>query len=449
MRVDMTYFGLLVVLCICARKSLSMTLNTEDWAMQTAFELPCGDWNCECAFTRQRGCCCAAQDFYALEQSVYTRIMGQCEALKQLNNEIKATAEGRQVAFSAAMSPLMSCYGPFTTDVSIPYREVSLNSASGYNPTHGIFTAPIAGLYSFSFTVYSRVPLYGDRLYHHVILTQNGRPLTSVWEDNREDNEDSATHTVLLSLMPGDQVYMLLQSGRELCGDLLGHNMFSGYLLYATGVSTVARQTVVEIKATGMANKGPAYGLTREVQSKIDKKYDPELEERLVAWIMAQCGDGVGAPEAGKTGFQNWLKDGCVLSQLINSLYGANKPIKKLQSSALPFKQMEQISQFLNAAERYGITKTDMFQTVDLWEGKDLAAVQRTLMALGSLAVTKDDGCYQGDPCWFHKKSQENRRDFTEEQLKEGKSVIGLQMGTNKGASQAGMTGYGRPRQIL
>ena len=65
-----------------------------------------------------------------------------------------------------------------------------------------------------------------------------------------------------------------------------------------------------------MANKGPAYGLSREVQSKIDKKYDPELEERLVAWIMAQCGAEVGSPEPSKTGFQNWLKDGCVSSRL-------------------------------------------------------------------------------------------------------------------------------------
>lgn len=61
-----------------------------------------------------------------------------------------------------------------------------------------------------------------------------------------------------------------------------------------------------------MANKGPSYGLTREVQNKIDKKYDPELEERLVQWIIAQCGPVVGQPEPGKTGIQVWLKDGCV-----------------------------------------------------------------------------------------------------------------------------------------
>nr|XP_046266656.1 transgelin-like [Scatophagus argus] len=198
-----------------------------------------------------------------------------------------------------------------------------------------------------------------------------------------------------------------------------------------------------------MSNRGPAYGLTREVQNKIDKKYDPELEERLVEWIIAQCGSGVGRPEPGKTGIQNWLKDGCVLCELINSLYGSKKPIKTIKHSDMAFKQMEQISMFLKAAENYGVIKTDIFQTVDLFESKDLAAVQRTLMALGSLAVTKDDGCYKGDPNWFHRKAQENRRDFTDEQLSEGKSVIGLQMGTNRGASQAGMTGYGQPRQII
>ncbi|XP_076024654.1 transgelin-like [Genypterus blacodes] len=198
-----------------------------------------------------------------------------------------------------------------------------------------------------------------------------------------------------------------------------------------------------------MANRGPTYGFSRDVLNKIDKKYDPELEERLVEWIIAQCGSGVGQPEAGRLGFQNWLKSGCVLCELINSLHGPVKPIRKIGTSPLVFKQMEQISLFLNAAERYGVTKTDIFQTVDLFEGKDLAAVQRTLMALGNLAVTKNDGFYIGDPNWFHRKAQENRRDFSQEQMNEGKSVIGLQMGTNKGASQTGMTGYGQPRQII
>ena len=46
------------------------------------------------------------------------------------------------------------------------------------------------------------------------------------------------------------------------------------------------------------------------------------------------------------------------------------------------------------------------------------------------------------------KESSENVRHFTDEQLQEGKNVIGLQMGSNKGASQAGQTAYGLGRQI-
>ncbi|KAG8146742.1 hypothetical protein E2320_013843 [Naja naja] len=179
-----------------------------------------------------------------------------------------------------------------------------------------------------------------------------------------------------------------------------------------------------------MANRGPAYGLSREVQQKIDRQYDPELEQILIQWIKAQCGPDVGEPEPGKDNFQKWLKDGTVLCRLINSLYPKGKgPVTKIQSFNMAFKQMEQISQFLRAAENYG--------------------TMATLMNLGGLAVSKDDGFFVGDPNWFPKKSQENRRAFSDDQLREGQNVIGLQMGTNRGASQAGMTGYGMPRQIL
>lgn len=42
-------------------------------------------------------------------------------------------------------------------------------------------------------------------------------------------------------------------------------------------------------------------------------------------------------------------------------------------------------------------------RTVAMVTGKDMAAVQRTLMALGSVALTKDDGHYRGDRDWFHR----------------------------------------------
>lgn len=61
-----------------------------------------------------------------------------------------------------------------------------------------------------------------------------------------------------------------------------------------------------------MANRGPAYGLSREVQQKIEKQYDPDLEQILIQWITTQCRKGVSQPQPGRENFQNWLKDGTV-----------------------------------------------------------------------------------------------------------------------------------------
>ena len=46
------------------------------------------------------------------------------------------------------------------------------------------------------------------------------------------------------------------------------------------------------------------------------------------------------------------------------------------------------------------------------------------------------------------KEAKYSPREFSGDQLKEGLNVIGLQMGSNRGASQAGMT-FGKQRFII
>ena len=66
------------------------------------------------------------------------------------------------------------------------------------------------------------------------------------------------------------------------------------------------------------------------------------------------------------------------------------------------------------------------------------------LYALGGLAQRQGfDG-----PVIGKKMATQNKRDFDDATMKAGQSVIGLQYGSNKGASQAGMTAYGTGRQI-
>lgn len=46
------------------------------------------------------------------------------------------------------------------------------------------------------------------------------------------------------------------------------------------------------------------------------------------------------------------------------------------------------------------------------------------------------------------KEAEGQKRDWTEEELRQGSGFVSLQMGTNKVASQQGMTPYGKQRQI-
>ena len=65
-----------------------------------------------------------------------------------------------------------------------------------------------------------------------------------------------------------------------------------------------------------------------------------------------------------------------------------------------------------------------------------------------SYCVQAQKNGFEG-PEFGPKFSENNPREFSEEVLQEGNKVIGLQMGSNLGASQAGMTPAGLPRQIL
>ncbi|WP_411027060.1 hypothetical protein, partial [Salmonella sp. s55033] len=67
------------------------------------------------------------------------------------------------------------------------------------------------------------------------------------------------------------------------------------------------------------------------------------------------------------------------------------------------------------------------------------------LHALGRATYQHAD--WQG-PWLGPKPSEENKREFTDEQLAASKNIIGLQAGSNKGASQAG-TNEGAQRRVI
>jgi hypothetical protein len=185
-----------------------------------------------------------------------------------------------------------------------------------------------------------------------------------------------------------------------------------------------------------MADRQKGYGLTAELQDKIESKYDPQQEAEVRTWMVAVVKEPFPAGS-----FHEALKDGVYLCKLINTIQPGS--VKKVNTTKMAFKQMENIGNFLTGCENFGVPKTDLFQTVDLYEGQNIPQV-----ITGISALARKVGAKRPDlPTIGPKEAQGEKREWTEAQLKEGQNVIGLQMGSNKGANQSGMT-FGQQRQI-
>ncbi|KAF0992375.1 hypothetical protein HZS_2788 [Henneguya salminicola] len=190
-----------------------------------------------------------------------------------------------------------------------------------------------------------------------------------------------------------------------------------------------------------MSESQKAFGLTREALEKIEAKYDENTEKTCMEWVDAVIGEKIYT-KTGSDAVHEILRDGTILCTLMNKLKPGS--IKAINPSKLAFKQMENINNFLKAAEVYGVSNSELFQTVDLYEKKNMHQV---LIALMSLARRAQSNNFNG-PVIGPKEATKCPREFSEEQLREGKTIIGLQMGTNKGATQSGQN-FGKTRSIL
>ncbi|KAM4748283.1 calponin-1 [Rhinophrynus dorsalis] len=184
-------------------------------------------------------------------------------------------------------------------------------------------------------------------------------------------------------------------------------------------------------------NRGPAYGLSAEVKSKLAQKYDPQKEAELREWIESTTGRNIGNK------FMDSLKDGVILCELINKLQPGS--VRKINESTQNWHQLENIGNFIKGITEYGVKPHDIFEANDLFENCNLTQVQSTLLALASVAKSKGAKVSMGLGVKY---ADRQERRFQPEKLKEGRNIIGLQMGTNKFASQKGMTSYGTRRHL-
>jgi hypothetical protein len=185
------------------------------------------------------------------------------------------------------------------------------------------------------------------------------------------------------------------------------------------------------------------YGLDRELAEKNASKYDIGREKQVIEWITLILSEPF--PEKP---FAEALKDGVILVKYLYLTRLVNKIIPnsniKAQVSQMPFKQMENINQFLACLDKLKVPKQDQFQTIDLYEQKNMTQVVDSFFAFARHAHSLGYTQHLLGP----KLAEKQEFHFSDEQLAQGKTIIPLQAGYTGGANQSGMS-FGTRRHIV
>lgn len=113
--------------------------------------------------------------------------------------------------------------------------------------------------------------------------------------------------------------------------------------------------------------RGGGYGLDAELARKAAERYDYEMEDEAREWIEEISGMEIGED------FGAGLKDGVILCSAANKIHPG--VVRRVETkSKMPFKLMENVSNFIKACRTMGVNEFDLFETVDLFELKDLGA---------------------------------------------------------------------------
>jgi len=193
-------------------------------------------------------------------------------------------------------------------------------------------------------------------------------------------------------------------------------------------------------------NRAQKSGFARDQQNKMNSKWDSEIAKQAVTWVGQRIGTDLSSYDGSMDQCHEIFSNGMYLGQLANWVKpGTIGPNKLSRAQTLPFKKMELIEMFLNSINesKGGMVKeSQLCATVDLYEKVNLVQFITTLEALGRAMISA------GREGFGKAEAEKNERHFTDEQMKAGQNVIGLQMGSNKGASQAGQN-FGKSRMIV
>ncbi|XP_024911748.1 uncharacterized protein LOC103381892 isoform X2 [Cynoglossus semilaevis] len=148
------------------------------------------------------------------------------ESEHRLQQLLNHSSGDLKVAFSAALTDSGSV-GPFDQETTLIFSKVFSAVGGAYNPTEGVFTAPVRGIYFFSFTA-------ADFLkgYMGLYLYKNNQPIIFNLNLNDHGGYASTSSNMALQLEEGDRVHLTLPASYRLYDDSRNFSIFSGFLLF-------------------------------------------------------------------------------------------------------------------------------------------------------------------------------------------------------------------------
>lgn len=158
--------------------------------------------------------------------------------------------------------------------------------------------------------------------------------------------------------------------------------------------------------------------MDREIQERIRAKFDMGKASEAAAWL-----EQLTEREVDPADLVGSLKSGVVLCKALNKI--KRKTVKKINKSSMAFKERENIVNYLEGCKQLGMKEIDNFVTQDLYEGDNLTLVVNQIFTLAMLAerVPGFEGPYLGTA----RLATENKRQFSEETIREGKNFVPLQ----------------------
>uniref|UniRef100_A0A671VUX3 Complement C1q-like protein 4 n=1 Tax=Sparus aurata TaxID=8175 RepID=A0A671VUX3_SPAAU len=156
-----------------------------------------------------------------LGQSLYA----MAEQLIALENRLKELEKGKTEVAFGTMLEKGGVHGPFKTDVTLAYNKVLTNIGGAYDSSTGVFTAPVAGVYYFTF-------FYHAGLEHasKLMLFKNSEMIVMTSDQkSRSDPVDTGGNAVVLQLQQADKVYVRMPINNHVWA--ADHTTFSGFLL--------------------------------------------------------------------------------------------------------------------------------------------------------------------------------------------------------------------------